>query len=252
MSRWHDKADALTVGWRRVFTGETPPLGGIVLALAVAQHETQCGDAWPTCRNWGACTLRGLNDAEREVLRRASVFPTVANPTATRHAEQIAMGVLTGSGLEIPEAELHCDSAPNIGAYFTWFAAFDDDASGAEYFARVLARQRPQCHALLMTVGSEEHGLAALMYQSHYFLGFHDPHQPGGAEQNVEDYARALRALTPEIHLALIDWVPPSDAPSDEEIAAEADIIATDLEREETGAADDLIDRETLPAPPEK
>jgi hypothetical protein len=44
--RWYRKADAYTEAWKDAF-GSYPPRGAVVLGLAVAQHETACGDAWP-------------------------------------------------------------------------------------------------------------------------------------------------------------------------------------------------------------
>ena len=67
-----EKATAYSLAWR-LRHEEWPCLHNIVLGLSVATHETLCGDAWrdaqgrPT-QNWGASTLRELNQAECDAI----------------------------------------------------------------------------------------------------------------------------------------------------------------------------------------
>lgn len=61
------KCDAYREGWRRNFAA-LPSHENTALGVAVAWHETKCGDAWPGEFNWGATTLRALNSAEQWLL----------------------------------------------------------------------------------------------------------------------------------------------------------------------------------------
>jgi hypothetical protein len=109
-------------------------------------------------------------------------------------------------------AEIHVDSSPAVGAYFTLFGKFADDVAGAKYFVHVLAEQRSTCRQILEQAHKLADGgageLAAAMYRSHYYTGFHDPKEPGGAEANVADYARAVAAQLAVIRPALAGWTP--------------------------------------------
>jgi hypothetical protein len=207
------KANALAEGWRRTFAVD-PPFGAVVLGLAVAIHETKAGDAWPGEHNWGACTRRALNQAERFALSAAGVHAVTSPADARVAAELSALATLTSVGLApTPDLALHIDSSPSAGAYFTWFAAFANDDDGAAYFVEVLAKQRSSCKSVLETTNGSETMLAAAMYKSHYFTGFHDPSQPGGADANIAEYALALYRLTPELKRLLVGWTPGATAP---------------------------------------
>lgn len=74
------KAKALAEAWYQML-GAWPSLHAVILAVAVATHETRCGDAW-TIRwsdpahpsgNWGASTLRKLNAAECSAIADAAL-----------------------------------------------------------------------------------------------------------------------------------------------------------------------------------
>jgi hypothetical protein len=244
----------------------------------VAIHETQAGDAWrgpdklldtaDDEHNWGATTLRAMNDAEcgalaAEAERRIvnaglpvrgrrmrftryayfweheggrlvtmnqpelelvrPIYPSVTTGHVARAAE--AMSVLRSSGLPLPQAVIHCDSAPVAGAYFVWFASFPTDVEGAAYFIRLLAgaTRKKQAASVLQRESGTEQELAAAMYGAKYFTGFHDPkktyttkdgRQVSGAQMNIDAYAGSLRRISPSVRAALSGAVTPSpDAP---------------------------------------
>jgi peptidoglycan hydrolase-like protein with peptidoglycan-binding domain len=213
------KDKAFTSAWIQRFA--TPPsLNCRVLALSVAIHETGAGDSWAGPdgvldtaddeRNWGSSTLRALNAAELEVVRRAGVVPTVGPGHET--AARAAQAAIVAAGLPLPQGVIHCDSSPLKGPYFVYFASFPTDEQGADYFIRALCLRkdgsRKPAYSVLDT--GNEQSLASAMYAASYFLGFHKPKPPGGplekaaADQaNIDDYASALRALSPKIRLAL-------------------------------------------------
>lgn len=243
---WYErKADAVVHAWRQLY-GVDPPFLAVVLALAVAIHETNAGDSWPgpdgvvgTCddeNNWGATTLRALNAAERSVLSQAGILPTVdASHVARAKAAMIA---LAASGLPLPQGVIHCDSAPEQGPYFVWFASFPTPVDGAAYFLKLLCgvQQPKAAKAVLLSPDGTEMKLAAAMYGAGYYTGFKKRkslyHQvvgkwveikPGetpqgptrtGAELNIAAYGGALQALTPGLRAGLRDWQPPSGEPT--------------------------------------
>ncbi len=258
---WYEKkADALVHAWRMQY-GTDPPFLAIVLALAVAIHETNAGESWPgpdgivgTCddeHNWGATTLRALNAAERTVLSAAGILPTVGPVHEAR--AKAAMLALATSGLPLPQAVIHCDSAPNQGPYFVWFASFKTDVDGAAYFLKLLCgvQQPKAAKAVLLDPAGTELRVAAAMYGAGYYTGFYKKksvyHQvngkwvevkPGetpteptrlGADLNIAAYGGAMRALTPGIRLGLKDWQPPSGEPTLDP-APEQDICTGDTE----------------------
>ena len=193
MSRWTDKADAYVAAY-----GLAPSFHHVCLALAVAEHETLCGDAWPGEHNWGATTVRGLNSDERAKLSAAGVYAS-ASPASEAHARAIL-----GSP---PGLALHRDYAASIGWYFTWFARYPDDVGGARYFQHLLLRG--DVPAVMADENAGPRELAAAMYKIHYFLGVH-PHDGGaGDAANVNDYASALARLVGPIGEALRDWTIP-------------------------------------------
>jgi peptidoglycan hydrolase-like protein with peptidoglycan-binding domain len=213
--RWLDKATAFTAGWADVFTGDVPSLWCVALGLAVAQHETYCGDAWAGEHNWGGVQLGTLDAEERACLSVAGIDPSPQNVTVAR--ETLATHGLTRKG-----GALHVDSSPSSGTeryYFAWFAAFSDDEAGATYFIRVLAANRAGCKAALVGAlgawGASSTALATAMYRTGYYEGFHDPHQPGGIAANIADYASAILALAPGIYniLASQGWTPSPGRP---------------------------------------
>lgn len=237
-AEWWEKANALApsllplvgacVGGPRVVTG---------LGLSAAEHETHCGDAWRGSGNWGACTLGSLSPAQRAALSRMRIYPVLEPTVAREAAEAAATSLLATAGIPIPaNTELHVDSAPGIGPYFTLFARFvdadgnADDVAGAKYFAHVIAGHAGELMAFRCATSTSPAWadmLARGMYSAHYFTGFIEPHSawqldagvwaqvevgtPGatsGAERNVLAYGGALSDLLPGITTALVDWTP--------------------------------------------
>lgn len=230
-AEWYQaKANALWAAWQYDY-GADPSKRAVVLCLAVATHETHCGDSWPESHNWGATTLRALNAAELEAVHAAGLVPSVGpgHEELARQAQQ----AIVSAGLPLPPGEIHCDSAPNIGAYFVWFAAFPNDVEGAEYFLKLLAGiQVKKLAWSILNSGGTERQLAAAMYAAGYYTGFYrkekDYTLPSGqvvkgAELNVAAYTKALTDLTPSIDAALADWTPappePTSAPAPETAA---------------------------------
>jgi peptidoglycan hydrolase-like protein with peptidoglycan-binding domain len=212
--RWVEKATAFAAGWSDVFAGEVPSTWAVALGLAVAQHETFCGDAWAGEYNWGGVQLGGLHPDELACLTSAGIAPDPHNVADARDA-------LALHGLTRPGGALHVDTSPVGGEhyYFAWFAAFTDDEAGATYFIRVLAKNRPTCKQALVAAlgawGTSSVALADAMYKTGYYEGFHDPNQPGGAQANIADYARAILALAPGIFDILNSqgWTPSPGRP---------------------------------------
>jgi hypothetical protein len=212
--RWAAKATAFTAGWTDTFSGEFPSLWCVALGLAVAQHETYCGDAWAGEHNWGGVQLGGLNADEKKCLDDAGITPTPQNVPAARAA--LALHGLTRAG-----GALHVDSSPTNGGfrYFTWFAAFSTDEAGAAHFIHVLDANRLGCKAAMVgAVGAwktDSVALASAMYKTGYYEGFHDPKLPGGADANIADYASAIYGLAPGIYanLAAQGWTPSPGRP---------------------------------------
>lgn len=213
------KLDAVATAWQWLY-GAKPTPHACALALAPAWHETVAGDAWPG-KNWGATTLRALTAQEESILVHAGIHPTVG-PAHDQVAAQ-AMAALRAAGIPLPHGEIHCDSRTvkgpdgkaQIEPYFVWFASFDDDASGAAYYLGILAGvAAPKgARSVLLDPAGTVRELAALMYRQGYFWGFH-PHDGGaGDAANVDDYAKDLEALWPEITAALDGWVVPDAAP---------------------------------------
>lgn len=224
--RWQSKAGAFVEGWRRVF-GVNPTLHAVILGLAMAQHETQCGDSWKLEFDWGATTLRSLTTPERKVLADAGLIPTVG-PGHDEVAAK-AQAALVAAGLAPPNGVIHCDSTTDANGqhpYFVFFFKGEDDADGARYFIHLLAEGKP-AKAVLENPSATERDLAAAAYARSYFWGF-KPHQhyrtagPDGVvgtsddidhdgnTENIDAYANALRALTPGIRAALAGWQPSS------------------------------------------
>lgn len=227
--RWRAKADAVVTAWRARL-GYTPPLSAVVGVLAVAQHETRCGDAWPGEYNWGACTLGPLNALERAAVAHLTpvVKPYSAAIAVAAEAQEALrrIGCLGPigfkMGVRVPYAYIHCDSKPVAGGqqpYFTWFAGFDSDASGAEYLIAMLCgtkNNRAAKQTLESGIGLNI--LAEDMYDAGYYTGFYlrdksypTPEGPQlGRRLNVQSYARKLLELEPGIRAALREQTPPT------------------------------------------
>jgi peptidoglycan hydrolase-like protein with peptidoglycan-binding domain len=204
-AQWWDKANAYAAGWAEKLGG-SPSLHNTALGLSVAQHETHCGDAWPGEHNWGAVQKRLPNEPEKAALAAAGIVAKPANVKAARDA--IAAAIASGTAPPLDSEALHVDSSPGKGWYFVYFWAFATDAEGAALFVHVLAQDRPSCQADLESDAADEQQLAADMYETHYYEGFHDPNQPGGAQANIDDYATALGRWRPQIQAALAGWTP--------------------------------------------
>lgn len=222
IERWYAKGNAYADGWKTLF-GVFPSLWNTSLGLSVAQHETQCGDAWQTDglseHNWGAVQKRKLTPAEHAAILAAGVhlLPHGSVKEALA-AVAPARAALAAAGFVPDHEALHVDSNPGPGWYFCFFWAFPTDAEGAAKFVHVLAEQRASCKLLLQNQGSVAE-LAAAMYATHYYTGFHDPHAPGGAQANIDDYANDLRPLFETIMGALASWTsgtaPPAPVDAD-------------------------------------
>lgn len=199
---WRSKAASCAAAWQQKFS-RPPTDNELSLALAVAEGETRCGDAWPGEHNWGATTLRSLTDAERQAVVAAGVSPTVgAGRDAAAKAAEAAIGA---AGMPSPlgppvTGRIHCDSYPGRGAYFVWFAAFDDDIAGAAYFLRAICRTGAERAAL--QTGSAQ-SMAAAMYAAGYYSGFHPHSTLEGNQANIDDYARMIGSSLPAIRAAL-------------------------------------------------
>lgn len=226
---WVDKANSLAPAAASV------PFAGLVALLAVATHETECGDDWPDSHNWGATTRGLLSTAEHAQLTAAHVVP-VLQPLAAREAsEAAAMAVL---GVR-DDREIHVDSRPSrmsptpggmltnalprMGflrlaqaralllpssaqiVYFTWFAKFATDVEGAAYFASFFRTAAE--HAAIAAGDSD--ALSRAMFAAHYYTGF-----SADAETDIEAYANALRPLVAEATHALVGWSPGADPPA--------------------------------------
>lgn len=220
IERWYRKANAYAEAWLKVFNS-APNLHAVVLGLAVAEHETRCGDAWPGENNWGAVQLRSLNAAERQAVLGIPPHPT--NVEEAREAIKVA-------GLVEPKGALHADYSPTKARYyFVYFVRYDIEAEGAVKCVRTLAEERPSCRIVLTDQYGSEYALAERMYATKYYEGFRDPtatyelqggkwvklvdptvpakgQRMAGRDLNITDYARALAKLTPGIKAALVGW----------------------------------------------
>lgn len=194
VSRYTDKADALVAAWQKRYAGTLPTKHAVIMCCAVAEHETNCGDAWKHSGNWGAIQRRSMTAAERATAASGGT------PTPTDAFEQ-----------------LHGDSSPINGRYASWFWAFppgivygpaelEGDKAGAWKLLEVLLDRRPSIKAAIDTMDVQS--LASDMYHTHYYEGFHDPRKPGGVDANIADYAHALAWTSGAFSSALTDWQP--------------------------------------------
>jgi hypothetical protein len=214
---YYQKALAATTAYQHRY-GRNPTKNALCLMLAVALHETQCGDAWNHSGNWGAVQRRRMTPEERAAVKAGKVPPP-------RDAFE----------------ELHGDSSPINGKYQTWFYKFpagikyppadlEGDQAGAWILWRTLIDERASIAAEIDRMIPET--LARRMYDSGYYEGFHDPRQtyfliggkwipedkvqPGmltpetpkqsGKELNIQSYAGAIRRGFGEFNANLGDW----------------------------------------------
>lgn len=184
MTRYEHKAEVVKTYWNSVMGGPPPCKQAVLLVMCVAEHESRLGDLKNFGFNWGACTIRGLTQADRDAIA----------------AGTLKVGDIQNGGI------LYGDSSFQAGKYLTWFAAFPDADSGAGYFLKVLVKTRPTIAALLKNPEATPRQLAELMYAGHYFLGVHNPATPAGKEANIKDYAGALEKLYGPISAGLAGW----------------------------------------------
>ncbi len=250
IARWHRKADALAHAWARRY-GALPAKHTVILALCPPSAETRCGDSWPGPdgmvgtqddeNNWGATTARSLNASELAAIKAAGVAATVG-PGHVEAAKKAAAALeaaglsfqpmTTKRGVLIPRATIHCDSrTEKVGGrsvqipYFVFFAAFDTETHGAEYYLTFVAEPGFPSRPVLDNPKGSVHALAAAMYTRGYFWGFspHGPYaHPGpdkvlgtaddelrdGNAENVAAYGRWLEPHFATISAALKDWTP--------------------------------------------
>jgi peptidoglycan hydrolase-like protein with peptidoglycan-binding domain len=238
IGRWQRKYTALAAGYVKLYGANYAalPHAGVCLGLGPAQLETKCGDAWPGPdglvdtaddeRNWGACTLRGLNAAEAKVLANAHIWPTIGK--GHENVARAAMAALAAAGLPpasgpvaggrlfCPSATLHCDSHtvknPVTGKsetipHFAWFANFTSDEDGAAYYLHMLGSTA----RAVLARGGTAHELASAMYAKYYYGGFHprgtyvakDGTTHDGNAENIAAYESNICYWLPVIHAAL-------------------------------------------------
>ncbi len=196
IARYRMKAGIVAAAWLQKL-GENPTRHALVLVMAVADFETRLGDAGGTWRgehNWGAIHKRPLTPAEASILLGHSVYPTGDEALRT------ARGLLTAGANEA----LHLDKN-DVGPYFAWFWAFDNDTDGAAKYLEILVRNRPGVRAILDTASATD--LAAAMYASHYFEGTsRDP------RENIRAYAARIEQYAARVESALLGWPSPLPA----------------------------------------
>jgi hypothetical protein len=210
VARWKAKADAFATGWLSLT--EVPLLvPGVALALAQAQHETWCGDAWPGEHNWGAVQKRRPTTAEAGIL--AGLPPLPANVAQARALLAAAIAQKTIPAFQ--NEALHVDSSPVLPPphwYWMFFWAFTDDNGGALLFAKELTA-RSTCKQILQDATgvwtNDCEDFSAALYASHYYEGVNNPATPEGRQKNIDDYAKSMLNLVSGIASALSDWTPP-------------------------------------------
>ena len=163
------------------------------LAMAVAQHETCNGAAWPGSNNFGAVQLRGLTADEAQAFHDGTL--RAGDYNADR------------SGV------LHVDTHPPGIPYPVWFAAFPTRVAGSAYFLKTLWRLTGgACEAPDATPAT----VALAMYCRHYFEGRHVDDRPwvpirptpldAPEQDNVSEYAGAVAKCLADIIVGLGGW----------------------------------------------
>lgn len=209
MNRYELKAENVVAAYRARYNA-APTKHAVAMVCAVAEHETNCGDAWDHSGNWGAVQRRVMTAAEK-ISARAGIPPLRTDPFE----------------------EIHGDSSPINGKYKTWFWCFPPgviyepaglagDDAGAWMLLGVLLEQRHSIKPVIDTVGAPY--LAELMYRSGYYEGFHDPRGvPGpdgltaGEKANITDYSHAITGTLGAFTAGLKDWWPDSSSYPNEE-----------------------------------
>ena len=203
VARWQSKATSLAQAWVRVTGAQVPNMNALHLGLAQAEFETNCGEAWGSAHNWGATDLRSPNAAERAAYAAGTLKPGYwlhHDGTFGPDRRPGDVGIFQG------------DSDPNAGKFVVWFAAFDDDVSGAAYYLRY---GRKPC---LNDPACTSDMFAEALYLAGYYggvtpgarpVGKRTPPLNTGERANVTAYAKALDARLSVIVPALAGWAPP-------------------------------------------
>lgn len=196
--------------WTKQFGGQALQ-NTLLIAMSVAEHETNNGRAWPGTNNFGAVQLRPLTAQEYDrwqigTLKAGDTFP--------------------GD----PGGVLHIDTHPTPSGpkpYPVWFAAFAARVDGIAYFLATLGRLSGKP---LFAPDATTATVAKAMYQHGYFEGAHagargvgyrvDPLN-AGEQANVNDYAAACARILP-ILKAAIPANPPATDPETVAIAVAA------------------------------
>jgi hypothetical protein len=192
MLYWQSLATDYDTAARDAF-GRSVDRDALVLAMSVAEHETNNGRAWPGSNNFGAVQLRGLNAAEFAAFQAGTL--KAGDYNADR------------SGV------LHVDTHPPGVPYPVWFAAFPTRVLGVAYFLKALWRlSAGACEAPDASAAT----VALAMYCHHYFEGRHVDERPWVAvrpvplspdeQLNVNEYAGAVSACRDTIIAGLGGW----------------------------------------------
>lgn len=171
-------------------------------ALADQYPGADPAQYWPKLKQAIAINAQELSAIQ-------SIMPTVGAGHEARAKEAMRV-LLEGFGKEnMPKGAIHCDSEPKNGAYFVFFAAFNDpgktaaenEADGAEYYLRILVRTSAERAAL---ESGNPFTMASAQYAASYFRGRHNPDEPGGDERNIEDYASGISRNMPSVRQAQV------------------------------------------------
>jgi hypothetical protein len=164
----------------------------IIIAMSVAEHETNNGRAWPGTNNFGAVQLRTLTP----------------NELASFQAGTLKAGDYNAAH----DGVLHVDTHPPGIPYPVWFAAFPTRAEGIWRYLQTLWRlsagRADFTDATCADVVKE-------MYLHGYFEGFHPGARPVGKrtlpltppeQANVDDYTGAVQKCRDMIEPQLDSW----------------------------------------------
>lgn len=175
--RYAAKAGVLRAAWRARFGAEPTPTA-LVNAMAVAELETEMGDAWPNENNWGAVMKRPLSTLEATALRRVRL-------RVDRREESLrAARALLAPG---ENEALHRDWLPGKVPYFAWFWAFETPLEGATKFLDVFVAKTRGIRAIIDRCSAQT--LAVAMYDGGYFTGL----IAGDRRGNINAYSESLR-----------------------------------------------------------
>lgn len=180
----------------------------VLLAMLVAELETQNGRAWPGTWNFGAVQLRALT----------------ADELAHYHAGTLKAGdTFPGN----PGGVLHVDTHPTTSGpqfYPVWFAAFPTRLDGIRYFLKSAV------YATAGELAAAHTGDDAKLARAMYLRGYYEGGAPGARpwwqrteplnaaeEKNVAAYAHAMDAHRSAITAAL-GWTEPESEPATGEI----------------------------------